>query len=144
MKKALSLLLCAALLVCCASCGGNVRNAKTHHVDSALYTEKDIEDAIQTIKDMIRLDPGWHGVTLTEIYYAGDEITQRESEYYLAWEKLSDMDELIVLMSSFDVDGSGGDGSLNPNSTYDDWNWILVRKNGGEWIHFEHGHFKKT
>jgi len=36
---------------------------------------------------------------------------------------------VIVLLSNFDVDSSGGDGSLNPNSTYYDWNWILVRDN---------------
>ena len=38
-------------------------------------------------------------------------------------------DEAIVLTSTFDVDGSGGDGSLNPNSTYKDWIWLLVRNN---------------
>lgn len=36
-------------------------------------------------------------------------------------------DEVIVLLSPFYVDSSGGDCSLNPNSTYDDWGWILVR-----------------
>lgn len=39
----------------------------------------------------------------------------------------------MVLYSDFDVDGSGGDGSLNPNSTYTDWSWVLVRENGGAW-----------
>lgn len=39
----------------------------------------------------------------------------------------------IVLYSSFDTDASGGDGSLEPNTTYDDFQWILVRDNGGTW-----------
>lgn len=43
-------------------------------------------------------------------------------------------------VSSFDVDSSGGDGSLNPNSTYNDWKWILVRTNGGKWQHVDHGY----
>ena len=43
-------------------------------------------------------------------------------------------------VSSFDVDSSGGDGSLNPNSTYNDWKWILVRTNGGQWQHVDHGY----
>jgi hypothetical protein len=30
-------------------------------------------------------------------------------------------------LSNFDVDSSGGDGSLNANSTYSKWNWILIR-----------------
>lgn len=46
----------------------------------------------------------------------------------------------IVLLSSFDVDSSGGDGSLNPNSTYSDWKWILVRTDGGKWQHVDHGY----
>lgn len=46
----------------------------------------------------------------------------------------------IALLSSFDVDSSGGDGSLNPNSTYNDWKWILVRTNGGQWQHVDHGY----
>ena len=49
-------------------------------------------------------------------------------------------DEVIVLLSSFDVDSSGGDGSLNPNSTYNNWNWILVRTKGGKWQHIDHGY----
>ena len=49
-------------------------------------------------------------------------------------------DEAIVLTSTFDVDGSGGDGSLNPNSTYKDWIWLLVRNKQGEWKHVDHGY----
>ena len=43
-------------------------------------------------------------------------------------------------VSSFDVDETGGDGSLNPNSTYDGWCWILVRNTGGRWKHVDHGY----
>lgn len=46
----------------------------------------------------------------------------------------------MVLLSSFDVDSSGGDGSLNPNSTYDNWMWILVRTKDGQWKHVDHGY----
>ena len=38
------------------------------------------------------------------------------------------------------LDGSGGDGSLNPNSTYKDWIWLLVRNKQGEWKHVDHGY----
>ncbi|MCC3868520.1 hypothetical protein K0039_09925 [Terrisporobacter mayombei] len=43
------------------------------------------------------------------------------------WAKQYNSDEAIILLSNFDVDSSGGDGSLDPNSTYTDWQWILVR-----------------
>ena len=35
--------------------------------------------------------------------------------------------ELIVLLSTFDTDENGGDGSFNPNDTYTNWQWHLVR-----------------
>ncbi|KGR76283.1 hypothetical protein CD33_06985 [Ureibacillus sinduriensis BLB-1 = JCM 15800] len=38
-----------------------------------------------------------------------------------------DPGNVIGLVSNFDVDSSGGDGSLEPNSTYTEWNWILIR-----------------
>lgn len=31
--------------------------------------------------------------------------------------------ELIVLLSTFDTDENGGDGSFNPNDTYTNWQW---------------------
>ena len=50
-----------------------------------------------------------------------------------SWAEQYDAEEAMVLYSDFDVDSSGGDGSLNPNSTYTDWSWVLVRENGGAW-----------
>lgn len=73
---------------------------------------------------------------MEEIYYVGDET----SSHYQDWADRNDVDEVIILLSSFDVDSSGGDGSLNPNSTYDDWMWILVRDKGGQWKHVDHGY----
>ncbi len=51
-----------------------------------------------------------------------------------------DIEAAYVILSSFDVDSSGGDGSLDPDSTYDDWEWILIRNEGGEWEHAAHGY----
>ena len=78
----------------------------------------------------------WKGCTLTEIYYAGDDCSKDHQD----WADRNNAEEVIVLLSSFDVDSSGGDGSLNPDSTYDDWMWILVRTNGGQWQHVDHGY----
>lgn len=49
-------------------------------------------------------------------------------------------DEVIILESSFETDGKGGDGSLNPNDTYTGWQWILARDNNGKWQHKDHGY----
>ena len=61
--------------------------------------------------------------TLTEIYYAGDKILPS----YEYWADTNDADDVIVFISSFDVGSSGGDGSLTPDSTYDNWQWVLLR-----------------
>ena len=134
MKKVTFILLCALLLLSLCACGGKIDGAVTHSVDSARYSQADIADAIDVIKKEFRLS--WRGCTLTEISYAGDD----RSDAHQAWADRNGADEVMVLTSTFDVDHTGGDGSLNPNSTYRNWMWILVRKTGGDWEHVDHGY----
>ena len=134
MKKLYSAILCILLVLCLSACGGEISEATTHIVDSDMYSQEDIASAIDVIKKEFK--SSWKGCTLKEIYYAGDD----SSIAYQDWAERNDTDEVIVLLSSFDVDSSGGDGSLNPNSTYNGWNWILVRENGGKWQHVDHGY----
>lgn len=133
-SKSICIILCILLVLTLCACGGNVRGAKTHNVDSEMYSQDDIKAAIDTIKKEFRRN--WKGCTLTEIYYAGDDSSKGHQD----WADRNKADEVIVLLSSLDVDSSGGDGSLNPNSTYYNWNWILVRTNGGQWKHVDHGY----
>lgn len=136
MKKVVALLSALLLVVTLTACGsGNVKNV--HVIDwepSEVYTDKDIEDSIKIIKNYFADE--FSDCTLTKITYAGDE----ESQEHIEWAERNNADEVIVLISSFDVGSSGGDGSLNPNSTYDNWMWILVRSNGGKWKHVDHGY----
>ncbi len=143
MKKTMGIIICALILTLCA-CGGKTSEGKvsgvkeseikTHHVDSEIFSDQDINDAIKVIEDEFQAD--WKGCTLKEIYYAGDEVTKNNVDTIQDY----DADEVIVLMSNFDVDQTGADESLDPGSTYEDWNWILVRKNGGKWQHVDHGY----
>lgn len=134
MKKILCVMVCTLLVFSLSACGGKVNSVKTHKVESKIYFEEDITAAIDTIKKEFK--SSWKGCTLKEIYYAGDERSKAHKD----WAVRNKADEVIVLLSSFDVDSSGGDGSLNPNSTYDNWMWILVRTNGGQWKHVDHGY----
>lgn len=134
MKKIyLILILCISLLVLCA-CGGNVSNVYVEPYQSNIYSNQEIDDAINEIKQYFQVE--FSGCTLTTITYAGDA----EAQEWVDWARQNNADEVIVLTSSFDVDASGGDGSLNPNSTYNNWLWILVRDNGGKWRHADHGY----
>lgn len=134
MKKIVCLIGIFTMAICFCSCGGNVKDTKTHEVASELYSQEEIRSAIDVIEREFKAS--WNGCKLNEIYYAGDDI----STDYQDWADRNNADDVIVLMSSFDVDSSGGDGSLNPNSTYDGWNWILVRTGGGKWKHVDHGY----
>jgi len=122
------------MILCLCSCGENLENVKTKDVASDIYSSEEIDAAIETIT--VEFDKEWKGCKLTEIYYAGDEISSAHQD----WADRNDADEVIVLLSSFEVDASRGDGSLNPNSTYDDWMWILVRETGKKWEHVDHGY----
>ena len=134
MKKVCCAIFCILSVLCLTACGGKISGAKTHDVESDLYSQEDIASAIDVIKREFKSD--WSGCTLTEIYYAGDE----ESCAYRERAEKNDAFEAIVLISSFDVDSTGGDGSLNPDSTYTRWKWILVRAKGEEWRHIDHGY----
>ncbi len=120
------------LLTLCAC--GDVSHAATHEVESELYTQDDIKSAINVTKRQFRRN--WNGCTLTEIYYAGDEVSEKHQE----WADRNGLDEVIVLISSFEVDSTGGNGSLNPDSTYKNWMWILGRSKGGQWQPLDHGY----
>ena len=136
MKKTICMIAVLATVFLLTACGrGKVDNV--HVADwkpSEIYADREIEDAIQTVKEYFKRE--FDGCTLTKIGYVGDafadEFAERAQQY--------NADEAIILYSSFDVDSSGGDGSLNPNSTYDNWQWILVRNANGAWRHADHGY----
>ena len=134
MKKIVCIILCSLLVFSLSACGGDISRVNTHNVNSEIYSQEDINAAIDTIKKEFMMN--WGGCTLTEIYYAGDDRSKDHQD----WADRNNADEVIVLLSSFNVDSSGGDGSLNPNSTYSDWNWVLVRTSGGQWQHVDHGY----
>jgi hypothetical protein len=135
MKKLISVILCVLLLFSLCACNsGKIDDVKMPFMESEIYSQEDISLAISAITEEFKKE--WSGCTLTEIYYAGDDV----SAEYQDWADRHNADEVIVLLSSFDVDSSGGDGSLNSNSTYNNWSWILVRTAGGEWKHVDHGY----
>ena len=117
-KVLLSLVLCLVLLTACG--GGDVRNVKRIPGESQLYSEGEINSAMNVVLDFFQKE--FDGCTMTEIRYEEQKYAERqrlESEDYGR--------EVIILLTDFDVDSSGGDGSLNPNSTYRNYQWTLTR-----------------
>lgn len=134
MKKLIALVLTLVCLLSLVACGGNGKNVKITDYSSEIYSDAEIKSAIDVTIDYFKKN--FEGCTLTEITYLGDDKIDDWQEFA----ERNNADDVIVLVSTFEVDASGGDGSLNPNSTYTNWKWILVRTDGGKWKHVDHGY----
>ena len=133
MKKIITIILFITIVFSFAGCGKKHIETVIRNVESEIYSQEEINSAIDTIQKELKED--WKGCTLTEVYYAGDEISEKEASNYNA----EDVD-VMVLLSSMYVARHGGDGSLNTDFTYKDWMWILVKSDNGEWVHVDHGY----
>ena len=131
-------LLCAGLAVLLAlslvGCGRISSSMEITCDTSQFYTSADIHDAMDTVKTHFRRH--FDGCTMTAIGYIGDE----QRKYVESFAAQYGVDEAIVLVSDFEVGSSGGDGALNPNETYRNYRWILLREKDGSWSHADHGY----
>ena len=100
--------------------GGDVRNVKRNPGASQLYSEGEINAAMNEVLDFFQKE--FDGCTMTEIRYDEEKYAKRQSA-----ESEDYGEEVMILLTDFDVDSSGGDGSLNPNSTYRNYQWTLPR-----------------
>ncbi len=135
MKRVLAcVILCLMLLGLTACGGGDVGVISMGDMSSEVYTPSEINSGIKTVLDYFRKE--FKGCTLSDLEYVGDE----RNRDFISYAERVGADEVLVFRSNFDVDESGGDGSLNPNTSYMGWLWILARTNGGEWEHVDHGY----
>lgn len=129
----LSLILVLFSLIACKKVG-ITNNVVVSIEKSDKFSEEEITDAINCVK---KKSKDFDGCNFTELWY-DQEKSNNILKGYLENGKGSvngvKVENVIVLLSTFDVDSSGGDGSLNPNSTYSNWNWILIRDSKtGNW-----------
>lgn len=138
MKKAMLILLsvvCAAALV---GCGGNtVAEVKIDRGTSSIYSEADMDAAIELIKEAFSTWGAWDKCELHSISYAGDDTC---SEANIAWmnelEKANDAEQIftqcIMFESSFHSPKRDS-GTWNADQEYTGWQWWLARTDGGPW-----------
>ena len=125
MKKS-AFVIALLLLVSLAGCG-KTENVNRDTGKSSLYSESEIQSAMDVV--VAKFKHSFQGCELTDLWYDEEYSSARSAD----WAEQYGAEEAIALLSNFTVDGSGGDGSLNPNSTYKNWNWILVRGGSGDW-----------
>ncbi|MBQ3938547.1 MAG: hypothetical protein II724_04295 [Clostridia bacterium] len=112
---------------------GSTENVRIIPKESELFTEEEIEAAIEVVLADFRA--GWWGCTLTEIGYAGDDKV-RKYQPYSPW---TNGERMMILVSSFEVAEHGADLSLDPG-TWTGWQWILVQQEDGSWVLVDSGY----
>ena len=126
-KKGFLCLLLVLALVMGACSHGNVTCVRKEFGNSEQYSKWEIGQAMKVVTRCFYRE--FDGCTLTELRYdetATGKAAARWAEQYQA-------DTAIVLVSTFRVGSSGGDGSLNPDSVYRNWQWVLTRNGLGAW-----------
>ena len=130
MKKKSIIAICAVLVILVLAAvlvltgnRGNVSNVNRVVGYSALYGENSINEAFDVIEKKFAKD--FEGCTLTELRYDKD-VENRFAEEIEKYHKENNQ-ELIVVLLTFDTDEKGGDGGFNPNATYTNWQWHLVK-----------------
>lgn len=118
----LTILVVATALVLTAN-KGNVSKVNRVVGYSALYDNNLINEACRVVEQ--KFADEFEGCTLTELRY-DEEVENRFADEIVRY-ATDEEKELIILLSTFSTDEKGGDGSFNPNDTYSDWQWHLVR-----------------
>jgi len=113
---------------------GKTNNVVVSIGTSGKFSEKEINDAVKCVKINFR---DFKGCNLTKLWY-NEKQSNNIAKGYLKGGKGSvnaaKAENVIVLLSNFDVDFSGANQGFNPNSKYSNWNWILVRNSKtGNW-----------
>ena len=131
-KKWILILLAILAAACIVGAGILGERGDTKHVaakigESDLYTTGDIESAMAVVEKEFKRS--FRNCTLTKLWY-DERVCKLEQE---DWTEQYQADEAIVLLSDFEVGKTGGDGSLDPGTSYKNWEWILVRNAGSEW-----------
>ena len=130
MKKKGVIAMCAVLVIFVVAMAfvltgnkGNASNVNRVVGYSALYGDTLINEACSVVEQKFANE--FAGCTLTELRY--DEEVENRFADEIAWYATEENQELIVLLSTFNTDEKAADGGFNPNYTYTNFQWHLVR-----------------
>lgn len=107
--------------------GTTLSTAISMSTENPTYSEDEVQNAMKIVINEFKHD--FKGCTLQTLDYDEETSNTENAE----WAAQYQADEAIVLVSSFVTGSKGGDGSLNPNSTYKNWKWVLTRSDNDPW-----------
>lgn len=112
-----------------------VRTPEAESENSILYTQEDLDAAMDTILAQFE---EWTGCELHSLSYAGDDesFSDETLSDVAAWGEGKDYTEIAKFIMDFHspVDEADLEGTAwNPDFEYTDYTWTLAREEGGEW-----------
>ena len=132
MKKIFSLFLIFALILSLTSCG-TLNFVDIEEFTSDVYTEDDITSAMEVVLESFR---GRTDTVLLRLSYIGDE----KLADYQDWADRNNADDVIVFLTDYYISFFSDNPIMNTGFKYEDYNYILVRSDGGEWEIVDHGY----
>ncbi len=132
MKKLISIILLCTLLLSLTSCG-TLNFVDIEEFSSEVYTENDITSAMEVVLESFQ---GRTDTVLLRLSYIGDE----ELPDYQDWADRNDADDVIVFLTDYYISFFSDNPVMNTGFKYEDFKYILVRTNGGEWEIVDQGY----
>lgn len=132
MKKTIAVLLLCALILSLTSCG-TLNFVDIEEFSSEIYTDRDITSAMEVVLEEFQ---GKSDRILLSLSYIGDS----KISDYRDWADRNGADEVIVFMTDYYVSFFSDTPTQNTASEYENWKFILVRTNGGEWEIVDQGY----
>ena len=130
MKKVIICVMMIIVVMSFVGCGSTI---KVGPFASKYYNGDEYDDAVNEVFNYFS---GFEGCEMTEIHYAGDDAVKEEAD-----RRGMSCDQVMVLKSTFKTDGEDHKSSLEPNSTYEDYSWILTRTfHEEQWTVEDHGY----
>lgn len=114
-----------SLVITLTSCG-TLNFVDIEEFSSEVYTANDITSGMEVVLERFQ---GKSDMVLLRLSYIGDE----ELPDYQDWADRNDADEVIVFLTDYYVSHFSNNPTLNTGFKYENYNFILVRTNGGEW-----------
>ena len=139
MKKTMRIVFSCMLILSLFGCNSSTKNVKIDYGTSAIYTEEDMDTAIDQIKETFK---SLEGCELHSLSYSSDDVCLDQEN--IAW--MNDLEhadkqvftQCIMFNSSFRSPKKGG-GAWEANEEYT-WSWWLARSEGGEWKLMTYGY----
>ena len=132
MKKIFSLFLILSLIFSLTSCG-TLNFVDIEEFSSEIYTDRDITSAMEVVLEEFQ---GKSDRILLSLSYIGDSNISD----YRDWADRNGADEVIVFLTDYYVSFFSDTPTQNPASEYENWKFILVRTDGGEWEIVDQGY----